>query len=310
MLDIFITADSIVKVEDVAAYNVNTPEFTKQIMENVTDVISLIKSIEKFNEENNLPLEMRVPYQITTDQMTIDVAKSYFLGSGETTLCVVGWNSNGNLRRTYKDGKIDSIMNDVATYVIPVSHINTVGFGTYDPSKVTIFDKTNNEASKIDSKEFYNSLSRTFENMTMLNRADELRNMITLYHIDTIKNKYNELSNYTFSPKSMSLYQKINALYFSKLGELLDYFLKADLIEIAKGYTKEKSEYHKYRFYITEADMNADIKKFEEHKTDKFRDKVSNQNCFTLDEIAKVAEALGNPDAIAKTNDIINSLKA
>lgn len=309
MLDIFITADSIVKPEDVVAYNVNTPEFTKQIMENVTDVVSLIKSIEKFNEDNNLPLEMRVPYQITTDQITIDVAKSYFLGSGETTLCVVGWNSNGNLRRTYKDGKIDSIMNDVATYVIPVSHINSVGFGTYDPSKVTIFDKSN-EASKIDSKEFYNKLNDTFESMTMLNRADELRDMITLYHIDTVRNKYNELSNYTFSPKCMALYQKINTLYFSKLGELLDYFLKSDITEIINVYTNEKSEYHKYRFYITEEDMNNDIKKFEEHKTDKFRDKVTKQNCFTLDEIAKIAEALGNSNATVKTNNMIDSIKS
>jgi hypothetical protein len=252
---------------------------------------------------------MRVPYQITTDQMIINVAKSYFLGSGETTLCVVGWNSNGNLRRTYKDGKIDSIMNDVATYVIPVSHINSVGFGTYDPSKVTIFDKTN-EASKIDSKEFYNKLNDTFESMTMLNRADELRDMITLYHIDTIKNKYNESSNYTFSPKCMALYQKINTLYFSKLGELLDYFLKSDITEIINVYTNEKSEYHKYRFYITEEDMNNDIKKFENHKTDKFRDKVSNQNCFTLDEIAKIAEALGNSNATVKTNNMINHIKS
>ena len=116
-----------------------SPELTKAIMAKATDKISLIKEIEKYSDDNKLPLGKRVPYSIVLQGgLYINVAQAYPV---DANFAVIGWNGNGGVMRNFNNGKPTGLLNDVSTYFVDVNSISAVIFGSYDPSKVTVFDE-------------------------------------------------------------------------------------------------------------------------------------------------------------------------
>lgn len=58
-----------------------SPELTKAIMAKATDKLTLIKEIEKYSDDNKLPLGKRVPYSIILNGgVYINVAQAYPVG--------------------------------------------------------------------------------------------------------------------------------------------------------------------------------------------------------------------------------------
>lgn len=285
MLDLtnVIKMSDIITPDKLKPISKKSPEMTGEIMKNVTDVVSLIKNIEKYSDENKLEFGKRVPYTIHTQSDAINVAKAYFL-NGEKTLCVIGYSYGGMSTQTYENGKVIKLNQDVSTYVIPVENIQTVSFGSYDPKQVELKEP---KEINISEKSLEVSLNELRDELTALNNTGWARDFIIKAKVGMTKNYMLEKDAAPVlfkNNKIVKTTQDIARLYHDKLENIIYYFLNDDKINFMFNYMNDKEVTRKYRFFQTEEERLKFVDKSRYE-----RNGSNDKNTFTFDEVKEFA---------------------
>ena len=271
-----------------------SPELTKAIMSKATDKLSLIKEIEKYSDDNKLPLGKRVPYSIILQGgVYINVAQAYPVDSN---FAVVGWNGNGGVMRTFNNGKPTGLLNDVSTYFVDVDSISAVVFGSYDPSKVTVFDE---KAMKDKEKELIELFTTLNNEINALSSAGAYRSMIIKINSVLLKNKLNDANLYKYNTVAYKMYVQTCANYIMKISDIVNFY--NDPTRNVKG-----KEYHKFGFFTSSENRDIIVKMCESHtNVEKFREKFSDENTFTLAEMEELCNAIGTTYTAKNTMDYL-----
>ena len=271
-----------------------SPELTKAIMAKATDKLTLIKEIEKYSDDNKLPLGKRVPYSIILNGgVYINVAQAYPVG---TDFAVVGWNGNGGVMRTFDNGKPTGVLNDVSTYFVDTDSISAVVFGSYDPSKVTVFDE---KAMKDKEKELVELFTTLNNEINALSSAGAYRSMIIKINSVFLKNKLNDIDLYKYNPVAYKAYVQACANYIMKISDIINFY--NDFTRNNKG-----KEYHKFGFFTSDKNRDLIVKMCESHtNVEKFRERFSDENTFTLAEVSELCKAVGTTYSAKNTMDYL-----
>lgn len=213
--DFYLTKSDILELESGKAFTISS-EVTKTIMSSATDPISLIKAIEKFNDDNKLPLNKRVKYSIGISNVYLPVAKAYEVGS---CIAICAYTQSGGTGFKYGEGensrKLISAKDAVATHLVPKDKITDVVFGTYDPSKVTIFDEPiEDETEDISEKELVKNLTILLNDINSMLSAGMYKSLIKKFNIEFKNKKYNSIS-YDYKPSAYSIYIALCEKYIS-----------------------------------------------------------------------------------------------
>lgn len=285
MLDLtnVIKMSDIITPDKLKPISKKSPEMTGEIMKDVTDVVSLIKNIEKYSDDNKLEFGKRIPYTIHTQSDAINVAKSYFL-NGENTLCVIGYSYGGMSTQTYENGKVIKSIQDVSTYVIPVENIQTVSFGSYDPKQVESIEP---KEYNISEKELEVALNELRDELTALNNSGWARDFITKAKIGMTKNYMLDKGAASIlfkNHKIVKTTQDIARLYHDKLENIIYYFLNDEKTNFMFNYMNDKEVIRKYRFFQTEEERLKFVDKSRYE-----RNGSNNKNTFTFDEVKEFA---------------------
>lgn len=297
MFSNLVKKSDIVDQRNMNKYNTNSPEVTQAIMaDGVVDKKTLIQAIEKYNSTHKLPLSKRVQYCINIGNTYINIVHAYFLS--DTDLVVVGWNSMGFAMTMYEDGKVKHTLNDVSTYVMKVEDISAVEFGSYDPSKVTVFSE---DSLKQDDNERYRALSELRSDLNGLKVSGHHRSIIIKTNVEMVKRGLNDATLYLNNYPAYNMYMEIAQIYIERVTEIVQYFINPNL-------NTNADIYHKFKFYKTEDIRKDAIAKFDAATdVEKFRDRISDENTFTYDEVTELAKVIGNTNTTTAVTNMIAS---
>ena len=261
--NIYYTKDDLITPSK-ATMSTTNPEVVKNIMKNVTDHVSLIQNIEKYNEDNKLPYNKRLQYSICAGNYYITVLKAYMIGT--KYIGVIGWDQTGYVGFKYNENSnISSAMSSVSTHLISIDSINDVQLGSYDPDKLgDLFSfKTTDDISE---KQLIKLISELFIKINSLISAGEYRNVIECFNYTVKKNNLNTY-NYEHKTGAYNQYIKLFIKYVIVIKEII-----MNYVDPGRLNKLEETDRIKNKFDFVEA-IPEDI------------DELNRQRTFTHDEI-------------------------
>lgn len=266
--------------------NLNSPEVTKRLLNRVTSCRTLIENIENMNESRDLA--HRVHYTIYANHLIVDVVHAHFIN--DNVLEVIGRNSNGLVHTNITSKNERSILLEgLATYVINVDHIDSVAVGTFDPDLLNLKEVTVNPENQL-VKEFTKELEKLRSKRT----SGYWRSVIKDFNIFAEVNDINKKDKYEFNRTAYKYYNELWKVYTEVLLELIYAFMQTPNQYIQTGYKRfegdETPERIPIKIFLDKESVKEAIKKKANPDDNTFskREKVTIENCFTLDEIRSI----------------------
>ena len=204
-----------VSTQDMVVY---TPEVVQKLMNGANDCKSLIKNIEKYNDDNKLPYEKRIMYSVAVGINYIAVFKAYEVGGNH--MAIVGWDKNGYPGQEYdKDGKLISARASLSTHLVPVSAIYDVQIGSYDKSKVgQVFEL--NMTDNINEEELTKTIDQIISDVRGYYTSGSYRTAINRFNY-LWKSKHINDYTYKHMRTAYDAYLRAFDLYISMVYEIV-----------------------------------------------------------------------------------------
>lgn len=284
-------------------FNPRSPDATHKIIENFKTILasdpakdnkdgvnrSIIKAIEKYNEDEKIPFDKRSPYSISLggDVYAFQVAHIKFMEGNEDILIATCRDLHGHPAIDYtfesKNNKtyLKSAIQVLTTHIFHISTIMSVQFGSYDTSIENLI----NPERKIYSNDttilnIASKLSKMFSEMNAYKSSGEYKNLISYFNRCMINEKYNEY-DYDFDTEAYNLYNKVWNLYTNTISEIVKSY---------KYHLDDKDS------LITNNMKFVDMTEEEYNKLDHFttpKGYTNNQHTFTYEYANSLKEVLG-----------------
>lgn len=214
----------------------SNPEVTKQILTGVNDPIGLILAVEKFNDDNKLPLNKRVKYSVGVGGYNyITVAKAYEMGDN---MVIIGWDKGGYPTLEFNDrNQVSQAMSALSTHIVRKTAIFDVNIPSYDDTKLgNIFDfKT---ADEIREKDLITILTDLETDLANLLTSGQYRNLIEKFNYEFKKHHLNDY-NYKYKPYAYNVYIRVFSRYILAIKDIvIAYVEKNSNVPLSESITK------------------------------------------------------------------------
>ena len=196
----------------------NTNDVVKEILNGVTNHYDLIKAIEKYNDDNKLPLNKRVKYSILVGAAYISVAKATEVGT--ETFLVTSYDYTGSASFEYDEkGKLTKGSASLSTHMIKASDIIDVVINGYDKDVIDPI-QGNKTLDEISENELIRKITDLDQSTFHYVTSGQYRSYIIAICNGFKKEHLNEYS-YTMKPAAYNLYLKLITKYFNVLKEIV-----------------------------------------------------------------------------------------
>jgi hypothetical protein len=196
----------------------NTNDVVKEILDGVTNHYDLIKAIEKYNDDNKLPLNKRVKYSILVGAAYISVAKATEVGT--ETFLVTSYDYTGSASFEYDEkGKMTKGSASLSTHMIKAADVLDVVIKGYDKDVIDPI-QGNKTLDEISESELIRKITDLDQNTFHYVTSGQYRSYIVAICNGFKKEHLNEYS-YTMKPAAYNLYLKLITKYFNVLKEIV-----------------------------------------------------------------------------------------
>lgn len=196
----------------------NNNGVVKEILNGVTNHYELIKAIEKYNDDNKLPLNKRVKYSILVGASYISVAKATEVGT--ETFLVTSYDYTGSASFEYDEkGKLIKGSASLSTHMIKASDIIDVVINGYDKDVIDHI-QDNKTLDEISESELIRKITELDQNTFHYVTSGQYRSYIIAICNGFKKEHLNEYS-YTMKPAAYNVYLKLITKYFNVLKEIV-----------------------------------------------------------------------------------------
>lgn len=196
----------------------NTNDVVKEILDGVTNHYDLIKAIEKYNDDNKLPLNKRIKYSILVGAAYISVAKATEVGV--ETFLVTSYDYTGSASFEYDEkGKLTKGSASLSTHMIKAADILDVVIKGYDKDVIDPI-QGNKTLDEISESELIRKITDLDQNTFHYVTSGQYRSYIVAICNGFKKEHLNEYS-YTMKPAAYNLYLKLITKYFNVLKEIV-----------------------------------------------------------------------------------------
>ena len=194
----YITAADILNPED-QSFSLHDPELTAQLMNGNNTFMDLLHAIENFNGDK--PRNKRIMYSVYVNgfNLPIFVAKAKFIG--EDYIYFYAYNNNGALYVTQNNNKTNFI-DGVSTYLVKVSQITGINFGSFDKEDCPFLNKT----QTVSEDKMLTLLTEEISSLNVAISSGEYRTAINHFCMFMKNNKINE---YDFNYNSAAFHKYI-----------------------------------------------------------------------------------------------------
>lgn len=249
-------------VVDESNLSMSNSKLVKNLLNGVTDCISLITAIEEYNDDNKLGIGKRINYAISTGINYISVLKAY-PADGSHTL-VIGWDSNGK-SFTMRDDNASkgAIMSGLSTHLIPNDKICDVVIGSYDEDQLNDILNTFKTNDNIPENTLFAIINTLYNDMLNYISAGNYRGAIELFNYTFKHNKLNEY-DYHHKLKAYNKYVEVFVRYILALKDIVVEY--NEYVNTKDGDTPTLKKKHLFTFVETEdeidniiAEKNKDI---------------------------------------------------
>lgn len=217
--EFLIEKNDVVDIKNTTMQNNN--DVVKEILNGVTNHYDLIKAIEKYNDDNKLPLNKRIKYSILVGATYISVAKATEVGT--ETFLITSYDYTGSASFEYDEkGKLTKGSASLSTHLIKASDIIDVVVGGYDK---TVIDpiQGNKTLDEISENELIRKITELDQSSFSYVTSGQYRSYIIAICNGFKKEHLNEYS-YAMKPAAYNLYLKLITKYFNVLKEIvIDY---------------------------------------------------------------------------------------
>lgn len=196
----------------------NNNDVVKEILNGVTNHYDLVKAIEKYNDDNKLPLNKRVKYSILVGAAYISVAKATEVGT--ETFLVTSYDYTGSASFEYDEkGKLTKGSASLSTHMIKASDIIDVVINGYDKDVIDPI-QDNKTLDEISESELIRKITDLDQNTFHYVTSGQYRSYIVAICNGFKKEHLNEYS-YTMKPAAYNVYLKLITKYFNVLKEIV-----------------------------------------------------------------------------------------
>ena len=224
----FILKRSDMQLLDEKSLLVNTSATTKKILSEWSgSYTDLIAAIDKFNDDNEIPMNKRLTYNVTFPGGTITVLKT--VKKGKLLICYATDNKYGqvNVKYNSKTNFIDTISQNISTFVVDPDKITCVSFGSYNPDDMNpIFDTMKPKAStesEFESNSIRTLLAKSYEELHALMAGGQLRLFIKKFNIIMGENGYRlNTYDYSYDPEAYNIYIKVWTDYLNIVSNIVN----------------------------------------------------------------------------------------
>lgn len=221
--------------------NKYNPEIAKELLTGVTSPIDLVKKIEKYNDDNKLPYNKRIPYSVGIGEARhISVLKAYELGG--TSWCFVGWDITGFPGMIYDGTKLESAMSSISSHVVEVSKIIYVQIGAYDSEKMADIFETFTKYNDLSEKQMVSTLMDLHESIFVFHNNGKYRSAIKKFSYAMKNNGINDWP-LTFKNDAYNKYLMVFEKYINVVKEIInDVFNPGRITTINKDNLKVRNK--------------------------------------------------------------------
>lgn len=182
----YYTIDDIVEL-DSTKINTYNPEIVKTLLQGISSPLDLVKKIEKYNDDNELAYNKRLPYSVGIGEARhISVLKAYEISGN--TWAFVGWDISGFPGMIYDGTQLKSAMSSISTHIVNVDSIIDVQIGSYDSDKLEDIFDTYTKYEKLTEKDMLGILHELHQSVFSYATAGDYRSAIIKF-TSVIKNK-------------------------------------------------------------------------------------------------------------------------
>lgn len=210
----YITSKDILDPKD-QSFSLYDPELTAKLMNGNNTFMDLLHAIEDFN--GNKPRNKRLMYSVYVNgfNLPVFVAKAKFIG--DEFIYFYAYNNNGALYVTQNNNK-PNFIDGVSTYLINVSQITGINFGSFDKEECPFLNK---EKTNIVSED--KMLSLLTEEIASLNSSissGEYRMAINHFCMFMKNNKINEY-DFNYNSAAFNKYIILCGTYMSLIKDIV-----------------------------------------------------------------------------------------
>lgn len=218
--EFLIEKNDVVDIKNTTMQNNN--DVVKEILNGVTNHYELIKAIEKYNDDNKLPLNKRIKYSILVGAAYISVAKATEVGT--ETFLVTSYDYTGSASFEYDEkGKLTKGSASLSTHMIKAADIIDVVIAGYDKDVIEHI-QDNKTLDEISESELIRKITELDQSTFSYVSSGQYRSYIIAVCNGFKKEHLNEYS-YTMKPAAYNLYLKLITKYFNVLKEIvIDYY--------------------------------------------------------------------------------------
>ena len=210
----YITSKDILDPKD-QSFCLYDPELTAKLMNGNNTFMDLLHAIEDFN--GNKPRNKRLMYSVYVNgfNLPVFVAKAKFIG--DDFIYFYAYNNNGALYVTQNNNK-PNFIDGVSTYLIKVSQITGINFGSFDKEECPFLNK---EKTNIVSED--KILSLLTDEIASLNSSissGEYRMAINHFCMFMKNNKINEY-DFNYNSAAFNKYIILCGTYMSLIKDIV-----------------------------------------------------------------------------------------
>ena len=210
----YITSKDILDPKD-QSFSLYDPELTAKLMNGNNTFMDLLHAIEDFN--GNKPRNKRLMYSVYVNgfNLPVFVAKAKFIG--DDFIYFYAYNNNGALYVTQNNNK-PNFIDGVSTYLIKVSQITGINFGSFDKEECPFLNK---EKTNIVSED--KMLSLLIDEIASLNSSissGEYRMAINHFCMFMKNNKINEY-DFNYNSAAFNKYIILCGTYMSLIKDIV-----------------------------------------------------------------------------------------